>query len=114
MQIRKKSTEIFLGKELRIANTFFSRLKGLMFVDSMEGFDALLITRCNSIHNFFVRFPIDVIFLNSEFKVVKIIKSFKPWRVSGIYFSASQVLELPENTITDEIQCGDYLEVINV
>lgn len=82
-----------------------------MFVKEMRGFDGLLLEPGNSIHNFFVRFPIDVLFLSKDMKIVKIIKCFKPWRISGIYFKARKVLELPNGTITDEMNVGDEIEV---
>lgn len=114
MKITHKDTGFILGEDIKRAHRFFDRLIGLMFVKEMQGMDGLLIENSNSIHNCFVRFPIDVIFLNRELKVIKIIRGFKPWRFSGIYFKASRVLELPAGKIPDTINLGDYLEVSNV
>ena len=91
----------------------FSRMKGLMFSKEMIG-DGLILDPGNSIHNCFVRFPIDVIFLNNDFKIIKILRSFKPWRFSWIYFKATKVLELPEGKIPFDVIEGDYLEVRGV
>jgi hypothetical protein len=90
-----------------------SRMKGLMFSKEMIG-DGIILDPGNSIHNCFVRFPIDVIFLNNDFKIIKIIRSFKPWRFSWIYFKATKVLELPEGKIPNDVTEGDYLEVRGV
>lgn len=108
--IHKKTNNI-IAKDLKVAKTLMERTIGLMFVKEMKGFDGLLIDPCNSVHNFFVRFPIDLIFLNNDMQVVKLIKCFKPWRMTGIYLKARKVLELPNGTITDDIQVGDQLEV---
>jgi uncharacterized membrane protein (UPF0127 family) len=103
-----------LGEQVKLADGMLARMKGLMFIDKMEGFDGLILDPCNSIHNFFVRFPIDVIFMDRKNKVVKVIKEFRPWAISRIYFSASKTLELPAGTIDFEIKKGDQLEVIRV
>lgn len=94
------------------AKSFLERLKGLMFDDDMKEFDGLLITSCNSIHTMFMRFAIDVVFLDKNFRVIKIIKKLQPWRVTWFYFSASQVLEMKEGTLISELAEGDQLEVV--
>ena len=113
MKIVHQKSQYILGEEIKVANEF-ERVKGLMFVDKMEGFDGLLIDRCKSIHNFFVRFPIDAIFLTKNYEVVKILRGFKPWRMSGYYFRANMVLELPNKKVPEDIVEGDMLEVVNV
>jgi uncharacterized membrane protein (UPF0127 family) len=112
MRVVHKKTNKVLGANVKEAKTFIDRLRGLMFMDEMKGMDGLMLDPCRSIHNCFVRFPIDVIFLTGDNKVVKVIKNFKPWRFSWIYFSAQKTLELPAGTLTDEVQKNDVLEVV--
>lgn len=114
MEIYHKETKLRLGANIKIADTFWSRLLGLMFIKEMKGFDGLMIRNCNSIHNCFVRFPIDAIFLTDELKVVKILRGFKPWRFSWLYLSAKHVLELPAGTVGEEVKKGDFLEALGV
>lgn len=114
MRILHKKTNIVLGEDIAVADSFFERLKGLMFIKEMKGFDGLLIKNCNSIHNCFVRFPIDVIFVSNDLKVVKILRNFKPWRFSWIYFGASHALELPAGSVGEQVREGDYLEAQGV
>ena len=111
MVIVDKKTGKVLGKEIKVAKTLWTRTKGLMFIKEMNGMDGLLIENCNSIHNCFVRFPIDAIFLNRDMKIVKILRNFKPWRFSWIYFGATRVLELPAGAVPEDITKGDVLEV---
>ena len=111
MKVIHKKTNSIIANDLKIAKSLIDRTIGLMFVKETKGFDALLLEPCNSVHNFFVRFPIDLIFLNADMKIVKLVKCFKPWRMTGIYLKARKVLELPVGTITDDIQVGDELEV---
>jgi uncharacterized membrane protein (UPF0127 family) len=68
-----------------------------------------LITSCNSIHTFFMLMPIDVLFLNNEDKVVKIIRNLRPWRMTGIYFKATKVLEMKVGTIPQDLVVGERL-----
>ena len=114
MIIVNKRNEQKIANDVKHANTFMSRLLGVMFIKEMKGMDGLLLDPCNSIHNFFVRFALDVIFLDKNYKVVKVIRNFKPWRMTRIYFTACRVLELPAGTLIEDIKKGDQLEVLGV
>ncbi len=76
-----------------LATGFVGRLKGLMFKKRLHGMDALCLMPCNSIHTFFMRFSIDVIFLGKEGQVLKIIHELKPNKVSPIIRKSSCVIE---------------------
>lgn len=114
MIVKIKKNNHILGENIKLADTFYSRLVGLMFIKKMENMDGIFFDNCRAIHNSFVRFPIDVIFMSHDNKVVKVIHSFKPWRWSLVYFKASRVLELPANTIPKNLDVGDQLEVFGV
>jgi uncharacterized membrane protein (UPF0127 family) len=101
-----------VAKNMRIATSMFERMKGLMFSEELPDCDAFLIKPCNSIHTFFMLYPLDVLFLDREFRVIKSIRNLKPWRMTWIYFNASQVLEMRAGTLTGELSVGDKLEVI--
>ena len=114
MKVIHKKTNFVLGEEIKHANNMFSRLKGLMFIKEMKNMDGLLLEPGNSIHNCFVRFPIDVIFLSKRNEIVQIVRGFKPWRFTRIYFKARKVLELPNGSIPENIHVGDEVEVLYV
>lgn len=107
-----KVRENVLGSQIKIADTPLSRIVGLMFKKQMVGFDGLLINPCNSIHTFFCRYNLDILFLDKNMKIIKIIRNLKPWRITWIYFKACQVLELNGGSLSEEIKEGDTLEVI--
>ena len=67
--------------EVLVAKSFFSRFLGLMFVSPKNFYKALLITNCSSIHTFFMRFCIDLVFLDKNNMVLKVIDELKPWRI---------------------------------
>lgn len=114
MEIVHLPTGRLVTKNTKYANTLFERLRGLMFRRELIGMDSLLLEPCNSVHNCFVYFSLDIIFIDKENKVVKIVRDFKPWRFSWIYFSARKVLEMPAGALLDNIEVGDELEVRGV
>jgi uncharacterized protein len=107
-----KSNQFIIAKNVVYADNFMSRVIGLMFKNKMKNMDGLIITPCKSIHTFFMRFNIDVIFMDREYRVIKVIKNMKPWRISSFYWKAEHVLELEGSTINIEINKGDTLEVL--
>lgn len=65
---------------LRVARGFFARLRGLMFKKDLPCGEALLIPRCSAVHTCFMRFPLDLVFLDSGGRPVKTVRNAKPWR----------------------------------
>lgn len=76
------------------ADTFFKRLFGLTGRKSLPPFHGLLLSPCNSIHMLFMRFPIDAVFLDKNFKIKKIVPNLKPWLGFAFSFDSFAVLEL--------------------
>ncbi|MDY7228740.1 DUF192 domain-containing protein [Hyalangium rubrum] len=92
------------------AASFVSRFKGLMGRRSLVFGEGMHIVPCNSIHTFFMRIPIDVVFLDPEGRIVKQIPAMPAWRMSSVYFKAHSVLELPAGTLeASQTQEGDRL-----
>lgn len=79
---------------LEIANTFFSRFWGLMGKKNLDLASGILFPNCNSIHTFFMKFPIDVILLSREGRVVEIREAVNPWGLLLPVKQASHVIEL--------------------
>ncbi|WP_053335841.1 DUF192 domain-containing protein [Bacteriovorax sp. DB6_IX] len=109
--MKVKLGEQFISQQTRLANNPISRMIGLMFKKEMKNYDGLLIRPCNSIHTFFMRFSIDAVFLNKDFKVIRIYRDLKPWRMTTIIWKANQVLELRAGTLPDNVKEGDSLTV---
>lgn len=73
------------------------RMKGLLGRDHLAEDEGLWLKPCCSIHMFFMKFPIDVIFLNRENHVIRIFSSLKPWQVTPVVWKAHSVLEIQAN-----------------
>jgi uncharacterized protein len=99
---------------IRFADNFMTRLLGYMFSPLPEGDDGILFSPAKSIHTFFMRFDLDVVFMKSNGEIVKIIRALKPWRMTWFYFKAHQVLELPAGRLPVNLIEGDRLEVKHV
>ncbi|OIO27395.1 MAG: hypothetical protein AUJ18_11010 [Candidatus Hydrogenedentes bacterium CG1_02_42_14] len=86
-----------LWDRIEIAETFFLKLKGLMFRKKLEHGEGLLLLEVSSIHMCFMRFPIDAIFLDRDFRVKQVFMNLKPWTGFAIA-DAAHVLELPSGS----------------
>jgi uncharacterized protein len=95
--------------DLEMARTSWSRFVGLMGRQSLAAGAGLWIEPCNSIHMFFMRFAIDVLFLDRQRRVKKVMLNLKPWRISPIVFGARTVVELPAGTLADRGLVGSQL-----
>ena len=104
--------QIDLPMKIKYANTFWGRLIGLQFQKKPIIDEGLLITKCNSIHMFFMRFPIDVVFLDQSNQVIKVVPHLRPWRIVPPVETASSTLELPIGTIVKRnISVGDTINL---
>ena len=93
------------------AVTSASRRRGLLGRDGLEPGAALVIAPCNSIHMFFMRFAIDVVYVDRAGRVRKIVRALRPWRISAA-MSAYAVIELAAGSLDGfDIERGDRLYV---
>lgn len=69
-------------------------MRGLIGRDGLEPGSGMLIDASPSVHMFFMRFPIDVVFLDRDRRVVRVVERLRPWRVAGARRAAA-ALELP-------------------
>lgn len=83
-----------LFEKIRECDTFLKRLAGLMFKSEIGEGDGVVLWPCSSIHMFFMKMSLDCIFLDREKRVLKILKNFAPWRVSGMVPGAHYVIEV--------------------
>ncbi|MFH1619581.1 MAG: DUF192 domain-containing protein [bacterium] len=114
MTVYNKTRNAVVSGKVDKAEDFKSRLAGLIprrFLGPEEG---LWIGSCASIHMLFMKFAIDAVFLDKNMRVVRIIRSLKPWRFSPWVWGADSVLELPAGRSDGRITEGDTLEITAV
>ena len=99
MRITNSTRGSELARQARRADTFLTRLVGLLGRSSLNPGEALLIQPCSSVHTAFMRFTIDVVYIDKEGKVVKTAPNMRPFRVGGVFKPSCSVIELPKGTI---------------
>jgi uncharacterized membrane protein (UPF0127 family) len=103
----------WLATTVRKADNFLTRLVGLLRRTSLGPEEALWLIPSKGVHTFGMRFPIDVIFLNENNKVIDIIRDMAPNRISRLHLSSQSILELPQGAIQKSATTvGDQLEIL--
>ncbi len=114
MKLINQSKKIQLADHIEHATSMFARMKGLLGRDQLEKGHGIWLNPGNSIHSCFMKFPIDVIFLNKQMQVKRVCFVFQPWRLSPIVWGAKSVIELPAHTLNElNIEQGDQLDVVD-
>jgi uncharacterized protein len=83
-----------LVAKARVASSIWSRFWGLMGQRSLPQGEAMIIDPCNSVHTMFMRFSIDVAFVDKDGRVIKIAEGLKPFR-AAVGKGSRWVLEMP-------------------
>ncbi len=93
--------------------TFWSRFKGLMLKKTIDRETLYILTPCNGIHMLFMRFPIDVVYLDAEGKVLRVIEGLKPWRLGPVIREARYVLEFQNEEWVEEFRIMEKFPINN-
>lgn len=110
VRIVNRTRSAVLATRAETAGESGSRRRGLLGRESLPEGEGLWIVPCEAVHCFFMKFTIDVVFLDKKLRVVKVRPSLKPWRIAGC-LRAHSVLELPEGVIgATGTRPGDQLE----
>jgi len=94
--------------EVLFAETLFARMKGLLGRKNLPANTGMIIRPCQSIHMWFMQFPIDVAFLNSELRILKIVPNLRPWKIAIAPRKTTTVLETAAGTLQN-CSIGDTL-----
>ena len=104
----------YLATDLAVADTHWARLRGLMGTDAKDFSPGrgLWLVPCRGVHSLAMRFPIDVVYLDSGRIVVHLEKELQPWRLAPVRLTAETVLELPPSTLNHtSTSVGDEIEI---
>jgi len=105
-------THKVLATDVKVAVNLFTRMKGLLGKKELPQGEALWIKPCFSVHTFFMKFPIDVLFLNKKNKVIAVVTDLIPNRMTRLYPQSFSVLELPTGTIAaTNTEVGDEIKI---
>lgn len=115
MLLKNKTTETIISQNLMVADNYFTRLKGLMFTKELPDQDALQIIPCGQIHTFFMKYSIDVLYLDTDNNIVSVDEELKPGSIGKHVKKAVSVVELPAGKIKEKnIKAGEKIEIIKL
>ena len=104
-----------LGERIRVASSAIDRSVGLLRTPEVEPGEGLWIERSPSIHMFFMRYPIDAVFIGKDGRVTKVVPNLKPWRVVWWARGARDCLEHRAGTAAESnTQAGDELRLVEI
>ncbi|PKR77272.1 hypothetical protein CEY16_11075 [Halalkalibacillus sediminis] len=113
MKIVNLSNNQVVGDNVQQAYTFFKRLKGLMYTKELPSGNGLHIKPCQSVHSYFMRYPIDVIYINKSQEVVALDIGLLPNKIGKRRKDAESVIEVTAGTIVDtDTAIGHQLNII--
>lgn len=108
-----KSNGVEISRNVMMANTFFKRLKGLMFTKELSPDSAMLIHPCSEIHTFFMNYRIDVLYLNINNVILSIDENMEPGKVGKYRKGAVAVIELPAGRVMETgTKVGQTVEIV--
>ena len=110
MQLMNARTEAVVASEVEVADNRESRRKGLLGRAQLDPAAALVLTPCFSVHTAFMRFPIDVVFVDRNGVVLKIVRHMGPWRIAAAW-RAHTTIEFAAGALSGprEVSVGDRL-----
>jgi hypothetical protein len=114
MRVTNLTRQTVLANSIVLADCGESRRKGLLGRAGLSPDEGLWIVPCEAVHTFWMRFSIDLVYLDRRLKVRKTRSGVRPWKLSAC-FSAHSVLELASGTIREtQTRPGDTLEFSTV
>ena len=109
--IRNQTRRTLLATRAEMADTSAKRRVGLLQHKSLASGEGLWIVPCESVHTFFMKFPIDLVYLDKRLRVRKVRPGVPPWRLSAC-LTAHSVLELPAGAAAETgTAVGDELAI---
>jgi hypothetical protein len=110
LRVSNLTRNTVLATRMEVADSGAKRNKGLLGRDCLAPGEGLWIRPCEAVHTFWMRFPIDLIYLDRKNRIRKLVSAVPAWRLSACLLAHS-VLELPSGTIRKtQTQPGDTLE----
>ena len=94
---------------VELADTRAARRRGLLGRESLDPASAIILLPCFSVHTAFMKFPIDVVFIDREGTIVRVVRDLPPWRMAAAWRAHGVVEFAAGSPFTRDIQTGDRL-----
>ncbi len=114
-RIVNTSKNVTVGRRIRIAENAMTRLVGLLTTSKLGCGEGLLICPSSGVHTVGMRYPIDVVSLDKHLRVIQVYNNVHPWRIAGMSWRTSCVLEAGAGTLDHTlVEAGDVLELVRI
>lgn len=114
MKVYKTLNNEIIADRVEMAQCFFSRAIGLISRKTLNKGEGLVIKPCFSVHTFFMKFAIDILFISGKNKVIALYENVSPWRILPLHPKSFYVIELAAGSISDKnIQKDDTITLIS-
>lgn len=110
MRITVESSGAVLAENAQYAATMRERMRGLIGGPLASG-AGLVLEPAHQVHTLFMRFPIDVVFCDHDWRVLRVYRSLEPWRLTAWVPGAHYAIELGSGTVGEDVTSGTRLSV---
>ena len=110
-----ESTDKFLAIKADRTDNLWTRFRGLLGRKFLNDGEGMIMAPCKGVDTMFMRFAIDLVYVDKKGAVVKVKRNLRPWRISPYQMNARMVLELPVGSIdTTDTKIGDQIKIEGV
>lgn len=114
MQLLNKTKNQIIANQINFADSFIKRMVGLLAHKNLDKEECMWFDECRSIHTIGMRFSLDVIFVDKNMVVKKVLRNVKPGRITLPVWSAHSAFEFSAGSLDDQnIQPGDQLDMVH-
>lgn len=114
MRLMNQSRNCAVISDLKLAKSEYERMKGLLGRADLPTEEGLWIKRTNSVHTWFMKFPIDVIFVDKNLRVTSVHHRLPAWRITFPRWRSNSVFEMAAGRAeAANVQVGDQLHVVD-
>lgn len=112
VRVVNRTRNTTVGENIELADTSLTRMWGLLGRGSLDAGGGLWITPSSGVHTLGMKFPIDVVGLDRNKRVVKLWHTLVPYRVTSVSLKTSSVIELAAGAIREaQIELGDEIAI---
>ncbi len=111
LQVVNQTRDILVGDRIMVADSSLRRMVGLLGRSGLSEGEGLWIRPSSGVHTVGMRFPIDVVGLDKDQRVIKLWNSLRPYRMTSVSLALRSVIELPSGRIVMcKVQVGDLFQ----
>ena len=112
MRVVNVSRNAVLAERAVVADSFLDRARGLLGRSALAPGEGLILRPCNAVHTVGMTFPIDVVHLGADSRVLRIVADLRPWRLGPLVRGSRVVVELPAGIVrATGTKVGDVVQL---